>query len=66
LGPPGIGLLIGNGIVPTIAVVGAAGRRWWRRCIMLGLAGSWWLDRGSAAGHRILAPAFQLGYLRWA
>ncbi len=61
---PGFGLLIANGMVPTIALVGAARRAPWATLAHVAVGGvlvGWIIVQLPVIGF--LAPAFQLGYL---
>jgi hypothetical protein len=61
---PGIALLLANGIVPTITLVGAARRSSWTALAHVAVGGvliGWIVVQLLVIGF--LAPAFQLGYL---
>ena len=61
---PGLVLLIANGIVPTIALVGAVRRAPWATLAHVAVGGvlvGWIIVQLLVIG--LLAPAFQLGYL---
>jgi hypothetical protein len=61
---PGIALLLANGIVPTIALIGAARRRSWAPPAHVAVGGvlvGWIIVQLLVIGF--LAAAFQLGYL---
>lgn len=60
----GIGLLIANGIVPTIALLGEARRRLWAslaHVVVGGVLVGWIVLQLVVIGY--VAPAFQIGYL---
>lgn len=61
---PGIGLLVANGIVPTIALLGEARRRPWTTLAHVTVGGvlvGWIALQLVVIGY--VAPAFQIGYL---
>ena len=61
---PGIGLLLANGILPTVALLGEARRRPWAALAHVAVGGvlvGWIALQLVVIGY--VAPAFQLGYL---
>jgi hypothetical protein len=61
---PGIGLLIANGILPTVALLGEVRRRPWAALAHVAVGGvlvGWIALQLVVIGY--VAPAFQLGYL---
>jgi hypothetical protein len=61
---PGVGLLVANGIVPTIALLGEARRRPWAAFAHIAVGGvlvGWIVLQLVVIGY--VAPVFQVGYL---
>jgi len=61
---PGIGLLVANGILPTVALLGEARRRPWAAFAHVAVGGvlvGWIALQLVVIGY--VAPAFQVGYL---
>jgi hypothetical protein len=61
---PGVGLLVANGVVPTVALLGEVRRRPWAALAHVAVGGvlvGWIALQLLLIGY--VAPAFQLGYL---